>query len=80
MTTHGEFMRSSITAVALGVAALRAGCSLQPVYQRPAAPLPASFPTGSVYDPIDSFYLPIWGFSGIQRPGPSIVITQNCSP
>jgi Dolichyl-phosphate-mannose-protein mannosyltransferase len=37
-------------------------------------------PTGSVYDPIDSFYLPIWGFSHIQRPGPSIVITENCSP
>jgi 4-amino-4-deoxy-L-arabinose transferase-like glycosyltransferase len=33
-------------------------------------------PHGSVYDPIDSFYLPIWGFAGIERPGPSIVITR----
>jgi hypothetical protein len=42
-------------------------------------PYAGSAPSGSVYDPIDSFYLPIWGFAGIQRPGPSIVITQDCS-
>ena len=30
--------------------------------------------TGDVYDPIDAFYIPIWGFSGVERPGPSIVI------
>jgi hypothetical protein len=33
-------------------------------------------PRDSVYDPIDSFYLPISGFAGIQRPGPSIAITK----
>src|SRR5690349_8542733 len=26
-----------------------AGCSLQPVYERPAAPIPAAFPTGDAY-------------------------------
>jgi multidrug efflux system outer membrane protein len=36
------------TAVAV-VAALVAGCSLQPVYQRPEAPVAASFPTGPAY-------------------------------
>jgi len=30
--------------------------------------------SGTVYDPIDTFYLPIWGFAGVERPGPSIVI------
>jgi 4-amino-4-deoxy-L-arabinose transferase-like glycosyltransferase len=29
---------------------------------------------GGVYDPLDSFYLPIWGFEGLRRPGPSIVV------
>ena len=29
---------------------------------------------GGIYDPIDAFYLPIWGFAGLERPGPSIVI------
>src|SRR5207248_11564994 len=28
-----------------------------------------------VYDPLDSFHLPIWGLEGIQRPGPTIVIS-----
>jgi multidrug efflux system outer membrane protein len=30
-------------------ATLAAGCSLAPVYQRPAAPVPAAYPTGSAY-------------------------------
>lgn len=30
--------------------------------------------SGAVYDPIDSFYVPIWGFDGLMRPGPTIVI------
>ena len=30
--------------------------------------------SGGIYDPIDAFYLPIWGFAGLERPGPSIVI------
>jgi 4-amino-4-deoxy-L-arabinose transferase-like glycosyltransferase len=30
---------------------------------------------GGVYDPLDAFYLPLWGFDGLQRPGPSIVIS-----
>jgi len=33
----------------VGVAALIAGCSLQPVYERPAAPVAASYPTGDAY-------------------------------
>jgi hypothetical protein len=32
--------------------------------------------SGGVYDPLDAFYLPIWGFDGIQRPGPSIAIVS----
>jgi hypothetical protein len=36
-------------------------------------------PVGAVYDPLDSFYLPLAGFGGIERPGPSIVITEGCS-
>jgi len=31
---------------------------------------------GAVYDPLDSFYVPIWGFGEIERPGPSIVIVR----
>jgi len=37
-------------------------------------------PAGAVYDPLDSFYLPLAGFSSIERPGPSIVITEGCAP
>jgi 4-amino-4-deoxy-L-arabinose transferase-like glycosyltransferase len=29
---------------------------------------------GDLYDAIDTFFVPIWGFSGVERPGPSIVI------
>jgi hypothetical protein len=29
---------------------------------------------GGVYDPIDSFYVPIWGFGDLESPGPTIVI------
>ncbi|WPB59197.1 efflux transporter outer membrane subunit [Xylophilus sp. GOD-11R] len=39
----------TLTAVALA-ATLLAGCSLQPVYERPAAPVTPAFPSGSVYD------------------------------
>lgn len=34
-------------------------------------------PGGGVYDPLDSFWLPIWGFAGIDRPGPSISIIRS---
>jgi hypothetical protein len=37
-------------------------------------------PAGNVYDPIDSFYLPLAGFGNVDRPGPSIVITDGCAP
>jgi hypothetical protein len=51
-----------------------------PATDRPPAavfqPYVGSAPRGAVYDPIDSFYLPIWGFAGIERPGASIVITR----
>jgi 4-amino-4-deoxy-L-arabinose transferase-like glycosyltransferase len=36
-------------------------------------------PGGAVYDPLDSFYLPLAGFGSIERPGPSIVITVGCT-
>ena len=39
--------RSGVALVA--VAALMAGCSLQPVYERPAAPVAAGYPTGDAY-------------------------------
>jgi hypothetical protein len=29
---------------------------------------------GGIYDPIDSFYVPIWGFGELERSGPTIVI------
>src|ERR1700692_436914 len=35
--------------LATAVAILAAGCSLQPTYQRPDAPVGASFPVGGVY-------------------------------
>jgi multidrug efflux system outer membrane protein len=37
------------TIIATAVALLAAGCSLQPIYQQPAAPVSASFPQGGVY-------------------------------
>jgi 4-amino-4-deoxy-L-arabinose transferase-like glycosyltransferase len=36
-------------------------------------------PAGNVYDPLDSFYLPLAGFGNVDRPGPSIVITDGCA-
>ena len=33
----------------VAIALLMAGCSLQPVYQRPAAPVDAAYPTGEAY-------------------------------
>jgi 4-amino-4-deoxy-L-arabinose transferase-like glycosyltransferase len=36
-------------------------------------------PASAVYDPLDSFYLPLAGFGSIERPGPSIVITEGCA-
>ncbi|MBB5419127.1 efflux transporter outer membrane subunit [Paraburkholderia atlantica] len=36
--------------IAVAVALLAAGCTLAPHYQRPAAPVTATFPTGGVYD------------------------------
>lgn len=35
-------------------------------------------PGDARYDPLDSFYLPIWGFDGLRRPGPSIAIVEGC--
>ena len=39
--------RSGVALVA--VAALIAGCSLQPVYERPSAPVAGAYPTGDAY-------------------------------
>jgi hypothetical protein len=36
-------------------------------------------PPNAVYDPLDAFYLPLAGFGSVQRPGPSIVITEGCA-
>ena len=33
----------------VAVAALIAGCSLQPVYERPSAPVAGTYPTGDAY-------------------------------
>lgn len=41
--------RSGVTLVA--VAALIAGCSLQPVYERPALPVATTYPSGDAYKP-----------------------------
>jgi len=59
-------MRASLLSVGAGV--LHRGC-------RPSSP---AAPPGGRYDPLDSFYLPIWGFDGLQRPGPSIAIVAGC--
>jgi 4-amino-4-deoxy-L-arabinose transferase-like glycosyltransferase len=32
----------------------------------------------AVYDELDSFYVPFWGFAGVERPGPSIAIAEGC--
>jgi hypothetical protein len=34
-------------------------------------------PWDAVYDPLDSFYVPFWGFENISRPGPSIAIWKS---
>jgi Dolichyl-phosphate-mannose-protein mannosyltransferase len=51
-----------------------------PVTGRPPVavflPYTGAGPTGARYDQLDSFYLPIWGFDGLQRPGPSIAIEE----
>jgi 4-amino-4-deoxy-L-arabinose transferase-like glycosyltransferase len=41
---------------------------------RPAVATFSAGHSGGLYDPIDAFYLPMWGFAGLERPGPSIVI------
>jgi hypothetical protein len=40
--------------------------------------MPGGPESGAVYDPLDSFYLPIWGFDGIERPGPAILLQRRC--
>ena len=44
----GKAIRSRRAAL-IAVAALTAGCSLQPVYERPAAPVAATYPAGPAY-------------------------------
>ena len=51
-----------------------------PALQPPAAQSSIAPPAGNVYDPLDAFYLPLAGFGSIARSGPSIVITDGCSP
>src|SRR5205807_603300 len=44
----GKAIRSRRAAL-IAVAALTAGCSLQPVYERPSAPVAGTYPTGDAY-------------------------------
>ncbi len=46
-----------------------AACSLQPVYERPALPVPASFPGGGVYPPPATPQPPVVRFHDIFRDG-----------
>jgi 4-amino-4-deoxy-L-arabinose transferase-like glycosyltransferase len=53
-----------------------------PVASEPGAaavflPYSGDPPAGAVYDTLDSFYLPIWGFGSIERPGPAIAIYRR---
>jgi multidrug efflux system outer membrane protein len=43
-----EMLKHSLVSIA--VAALLAGCALEPKYERPAAPVSPAYPTGSAYD------------------------------
>lgn len=53
-----------------------------PRLPRPAAvtflPFHGPLPAGAVYDRLDSFYVPLWGFAGFDRPGPAIAIVETC--
>jgi len=42
------------TVIALAAAALLSACSLAPVYERPASPAPAAWPTGQAYKAADA--------------------------
>jgi Dolichyl-phosphate-mannose-protein mannosyltransferase len=39
---------------------------------------PGGDPRSGRYDPLDSFFLPVWGFDDLQRPGPAIAIVEGC--
>jgi hypothetical protein len=43
-------------------------------------PYSHQLPGGAVYDQGDSFYLPLWGFRGLDRPGPAITVINGCAP
>ncbi len=49
---HGETGIRRVWVALVAVVALIAGCSLQPVYERPAAPVATSYPTGEAYKPL----------------------------
>src|SRR5438876_12160950 len=58
---HGalrRFGRCGLFAAA-AMAVLLAGCSLQPVYQRPDAPVAANYPAGPAYKPASSSSTPV---------------------
>ena len=46
-----ELSRKRISGALIVTATLIAGCSLQPVYRRPEAPVAAAYPTGAAYAP-----------------------------
>lgn len=51
--------------LALGAVALLGGCSLQPTYVRPAAPVPAAWPTGDAYLHQSEQDLPVYTWRGV---------------
>ena len=71
-----------------GTPCYRLSASAAPFQSPPAAvggqvvatflPYQGAPPAAAVYDPLDSFYLPLEGFGTLERPGPSIVISSGC--
>jgi multidrug efflux system outer membrane protein len=65
--TDIEMQKHSLIAVA--VALFAAGCTMAPKYERPAAPVTSTFPTGGVYDTQPGATQPDANPAGNQQPG-----------
>jgi multidrug efflux system outer membrane protein len=50
MTDNRRFLPAATSLAAAAAAALMAGCSFIPTYERPAAPVATAFPAGAAYD------------------------------
>jgi hypothetical protein len=35
-------------------------------------------PPAAAYDPLDSYFVPIWDFGGVERPGPTLAVVRDC--